>query len=173
MSNDLEITGTPETPETRGLSRRQVVRTGAHLAWAVPAVSVVTAAPALAASGKAKLKLSTFSASASTTKITLKLGAVKNLGPGDAGVPTAQFSLSPTPKNITKIIRNGGWSQSGGSKSLKFVSSQGPLKAGKSTAALTVTVSYKKAKKAPKGTAKVVVVASNSAPLSVSDSDRF
>lgn len=45
MTDDL-------TPESRhdGLSRRSVVKTGANLAWAVPAVSIATAAPALAVS---------------------------------------------------------------------------------------------------------------------------
>lgn len=33
-----------------GMTRRSVVRTGAHLAWAVPAVSIATSAPALAVS---------------------------------------------------------------------------------------------------------------------------
>jgi hypothetical protein len=36
------------------LSRRTVVRAGAHAAWIVPAISVVTAAPALAASGTSR-----------------------------------------------------------------------------------------------------------------------
>lgn len=41
----------------KGLSRRTVMRTGAHAAWAVPAISVATAAPALAASGPAALSV--------------------------------------------------------------------------------------------------------------------
>lgn len=40
------------SPEARpGLSRRTVVRTAANAAWMVPAISLVTEAPALAASG--------------------------------------------------------------------------------------------------------------------------
>src|SRR4051794_11039244 len=99
MLNDLESTDTPGTENHAGPSRRQVVRIGANLAWAVPAVGIATAAPALAASGKAKLKLSSFAATASTSKVVLKLGAVTNSGPGDAGVPVASFSLSPKPKS--------------------------------------------------------------------------
>ena len=45
MTDDLKI----ETP-AEGMSRRSVVKTGANLAWAVPAVTVATAAPAMAAS---------------------------------------------------------------------------------------------------------------------------
>src|SRR5688572_24200905 len=44
------------TAPSRTISRRTVVRTGAHAAWAVPAISVATAAPALAVSGEADLK---------------------------------------------------------------------------------------------------------------------
>lgn len=43
MTDDL-------TPRQDGVSRRSVVKTGANLAWAVPAVSIATAAPALAVS---------------------------------------------------------------------------------------------------------------------------
>ena len=173
MLNDLESTDSPGTENRPGPSRRQVVKIGANLAWAVPAVSIATAAPALAASGKAKLKLSSFSAKASTTKVSLKLGAVSNSGPGDAGVPSATFTLSPKPKKITSVKGSGGWKQTGGKTSMKFVSAKGKLKDNGKTSPLNVTVTYKKAKKAPKGTAKVVVVASNASPSSVSKTDKF
>jgi len=42
----------PEAPETEGrsgLSRRTVMKAGAHAAWAIPAITVVTSAPAFAA----------------------------------------------------------------------------------------------------------------------------
>ena len=39
------------TPERSGLNRRTVLKAGAHAAWAIPAVQVITQAPALAASG--------------------------------------------------------------------------------------------------------------------------
>lgn len=49
----------PETREPsndpRGLNRRTVLKAGAHAAWAIPAVQVITQAPALAASGAADL----------------------------------------------------------------------------------------------------------------------
>lgn len=39
-----------------GVSRRSVIKAGAHAAWAVPLVHVVAAAPAMAVSGPAKPK---------------------------------------------------------------------------------------------------------------------
>lgn len=179
MDNELENVDTTEV--SPGPSRRQVVRIGANLAWAVPAVAVVTSAPALAASGKAKLVAPGFTAAATTTKITLKMGAVKNSGPGDAGVPTASFSFAFTAASkptIKSVKGTAGWTQSGGAKGLKFTSKGGKLLAGKSTSALTLTVAItakKKNKKAvkPAGTAKVVVVASNASPTSVSKSDKL
>ena len=45
MTDDLKI----EAP-AEGMSRRSVVKTGANLAWPVPAVTVATAAPAMAVS---------------------------------------------------------------------------------------------------------------------------
>jgi hypothetical protein len=174
MLHEFEGADAPSTTDANpGPSRRQVVRIGANLAWAVPAVSLATAVPALAASGKGKLQLSSFSAAASTTKVTMKVGAVSNPGPGDAGIPTATLSLSPKPKGITKVTGSSGWKQSGGKTGLKFTSTKGKLLKGGKTSALTVTVTYKKAKKAPKGTARVVVVASNSTPASVTKSDKF
>ena len=40
-----------------GISRRSVLKVGAHAAWAVPLVQVVAAAPAVAASGRAGVRL--------------------------------------------------------------------------------------------------------------------
>ena len=48
--NDEFQSAADVAPKQSGMSRRSVVRTGANLAWAVPAVSLVTAAPALATS---------------------------------------------------------------------------------------------------------------------------
>jgi hypothetical protein len=40
-----------QDPTTRGLSRRTIVRTGAHTAWAAPVILAASTAPAFAASG--------------------------------------------------------------------------------------------------------------------------
>jgi hypothetical protein len=174
MLNEIDNADGPSTAEANpGPSRRQVVRIGANLAWAVPAVSIATSAPALAASGKASLKFSSFSATGSTSKVILKMGAVSNTGPGNAGVPMATMSLSPSPKGITKVTGSSGWKQSGGSKGMKFASTKGALVAGGKTSPLTVTVTFKKAKKAPKGTGKVVVAASNATPATIVKTDKF
>ncbi len=46
-----------ERPGPRHLSRRTVLRTGAHLAWAVPAIQFASAAPAFAASPPGSLQI--------------------------------------------------------------------------------------------------------------------
>lgn len=50
----------PEAPETEGrsgLSRRTVIKGAAHAAWAIPAIQIISQAPALAASGDAALSV--------------------------------------------------------------------------------------------------------------------
>jgi hypothetical protein len=45
------------TKQKVGLNRRTLIRTGTHVAWAVPAVAMVSPTPAFAASGLAALTL--------------------------------------------------------------------------------------------------------------------
>lgn len=53
------ISGDAENTQTSGgISRRSVIKVGAHAAWAVPLVQVVAAAPAFAVSGPPKLAFS-------------------------------------------------------------------------------------------------------------------
>lgn len=54
MSSE-SITGGADKNQTNGggVSRRSVIKAGAHAAWAVPLVHVVAAAPAMAVSGPA------------------------------------------------------------------------------------------------------------------------
>lgn len=70
----------PTMSEGRALSRRTVVRAGAHAAWVIPAVSLVTAAPALAASNH-------------TLQFTATSAAKANNGNGQPYTPTVTFTL--------------------------------------------------------------------------------
>ena len=48
---------TTTTQQPVGVNRRTLLRTGAHAAWAIPAVQIVTQSPALAATGPAALSV--------------------------------------------------------------------------------------------------------------------
>lgn len=61
-ANDQSMSGTPATECGAGTTRRTVIRTGATAAWAVPAIVLVSAAPAMAASGPAALAVGTWNA---------------------------------------------------------------------------------------------------------------
>jgi hypothetical protein len=50
MNDEFDAGQADAAAQKGGMTRRSVVRTGANLAWAVPAVSLATAAPALAIS---------------------------------------------------------------------------------------------------------------------------
>lgn len=110
MTNELD-TATADETTSGGFSRRTVVRAGAHAAWVVPAVSLATAAPALAASpppGKDKVKIGEFGANYTNGRggVHVELSPIANKGKGDAGqitvvvsVPEKQkgpFSKAPT-----------------------------------------------------------------------------
>ena len=174
MSHDIDPTSTPESGEVeRGVSRRSVVRTGAHLAWAVPAVSMVTAAPALAVSGgKPKLKIGGLSASGSKKGASVDMGAVKNSGTRDAGVLTAVFELPSSLKKgkVTAGSVSSGWKLvDGKGPDLTFVST-GSVPPGGKSKPLSFDATQKGLKKKPKGTVNVVVKGKNGGTATDSDS---
>jgi hypothetical protein len=89
----------PEAPETEGrsgLSRRTVIKGAAHAAWAIPAIQVISQAPALAASGNDPQVTST-SSSWNGKKLTAT-GVITNKGTGatDAGMQV-QVTVAPPP----------------------------------------------------------------------------
>lgn len=53
---------TPDFPSSAGTTRRTVVRGAATAAWAVPAITLMSAAPAVAASGPAAVAVGTYNA---------------------------------------------------------------------------------------------------------------
>jgi hypothetical protein len=118
----LDDTTTPGAPVSRtGLTRRQVVKAGAHTAWLVPAISVATAVPALAVSGQGALTTSAFTAyfEANGQNFVLDLGPIKNTGAGTTGQVTVVFRIprqtsgpfSSAPRLIGP--RPTGWSYAG------------------------------------------------------------
>ena len=69
--------------EGRGVSRRTLVKGAAHAAWVVPAVQVVSAVPAFAASGPCSLMVSNVQVRLAGGKFTVSL-RVTNSGVGEA-----------------------------------------------------------------------------------------
>jgi hypothetical protein len=105
-----------------GIQRRTVVRAGAHAAWAVPAITLATAAPAMAISGTSNAVATLLSASRSGSTVTLTGGAISNLGttatqnltvavtvtPDDPTTADFQASSITTPAqfNLTSTVPN-------------------------------------------------------------------
>ncbi len=90
----------PKGGATRsGLSRRQVVKVGANVAWTAPLIAVATAAPAFAVSGQGSLATSYFSASIEQNRqhFVLDLGPITNTGSGTTGQVTVAFRIPKQP----------------------------------------------------------------------------
>jgi hypothetical protein len=96
----------PETEERSGLSRRTVIKGAAHAAWMVPAITVVTQAPALAASGAAQLSFMSASGTHSGTTITARVD-VKNLNSQGTTAFQLSFQIN-TPAGAQAGVVSGG-----------------------------------------------------------------
>ena len=81
------------SPSHSGLSRRTVVRTAAHSAWAAPLILAATAAPAFALSSPA-LITTTVSGNQSGTMLTVTV-ALTNANTGAAGQTTLAVTAAP------------------------------------------------------------------------------
>lgn len=162
MTDALNAPEATEAAEASGISRRSVVRTGAHLAWAVPAVQLVTSAPALAASGtKPNLTGGSIAVgyNKARTQTSVAIGAVRNTGGDMKGQLTASVSLPgflKSPKLVGKP--SAGWKAVGKSgRKLTFISTSSGLATGASTKKLSFKVSHKAVKKAPAGKITAIV----------------
>ncbi|WP_300389782.1 hypothetical protein [uncultured Nocardioides sp.] len=105
MTDDLKI----ETP-AEGMSRRSVVKTGANLAWAVPAVTVATAAPAMAVSPPPPDPVEPPPADEQNTDAEPKAGGKKakaNVDMGTASEPLAPGDLIVVVKSKGAITGGG------------------------------------------------------------------
>lgn len=98
------------TKQKVGLNRRTLIRTGTHVAWAVPAVAMVSPTPAFAASGLAALTLGgnpgTWSPQGvlfpASRYIVLSAFSIANSGPADSTglqvvvtLPSGRVTSSP------------------------------------------------------------------------------
>jgi hypothetical protein len=179
MTDGIEGGSATDRSES-GLTRRSVVRTSAHLAWAVPAVTMATAAPALAVSGPAHLRMSGFSVNYSSghTQLDVHMGPVKNNGGSDAGQLTAVVEVPEKKKGPFRKApamdggASDGWKFAGrsgnGPWTFTFVATDGHLRAGEKTRPLDFALALAGGKKGPKATIGVSVVGDGD---SASDSD--
>ena len=111
MTNELDTTLLRTAP-----SRRTVLRTAAHAAWAVPAVQIATSVPAFAsASNHAKIDLTLLnSPDSSGTKVkeaTLRIRATNNgvsSAPGGATASTVTLIFSGAEFRNVKTATSGG-----------------------------------------------------------------
>lgn len=175
MSHSIDPTSTPRTAsgEQGGVSRRAVVKTGANLAWAVPAISLVTAAPALAVSGGTpKLAMGNVTANGTRTGASVSMGAVRNTGDGDAGRLTAVATF-PANRDNVKVVGSSvsnGWKVADGSGDVvTFVTVDGNLAPGERSKPLSFRVTHKSERRVT-GSVKVVVKGSEGGTDSDSDS---
>lgn len=183
MRND-PMTDAPEAPDSPpGLTRRAVVRTGANLAWAVPAVSLATAAPALAVSGpvgQAKVALGNFQAAYirrnAAAKITL--ASVANTGSADAGQVKAVVKFKKNGGAFKKAPKlsgsvSSGWKVAGprSGYTFTFVSTDTHLMPNEKTRPLSFNVTLTKVAKRKTSPASRVTVAVTGKGTSASKSD--
>jgi len=100
VSIDKQPTNQTESKRS-GMSRRTVVKTGAHAAWAVPAISLATAAPAMASSG-AVLSISGTSANRAVAILTAS-ASVDNTGTQTTSGLQLIVDISSTSGNATGV----------------------------------------------------------------------
>lgn len=100
--------GGAESPSDQPLSRRTVLRTAAHAAWAVPAIQLVSAAPAFAASGDTLAFAGT--PSWASKKILNVSFVVTNTSPGtQADGLTVTLTMTPAPTAGITLPIAGAW----------------------------------------------------------------
>lgn len=113
MTDDLKI----EAP-AEGMSRRSVVKTGANLAWAVPAVTVATAAPAMAVSPPPPGPVDPPPTEEQNSEAEVKKGGKKakaNINPGTAAEDLAPGDLIIVMKSKGTVTGGGpNWDRSPG-----------------------------------------------------------
>ena len=117
MTADDVKSATECGPATRGLSRRSVVRTAAHAAWAVPVVQLAASAPAFADSTLPGIENPTYTFSRGGSNTWTAAGfTVSNDGPGPLDAGKIQF---------TAIATDGTWSQNSAASPWVYVSGAG------------------------------------------------
>lgn len=174
--SDLHSDDETSSGEGPGISRRTIVRTAGHAAWATPLIVAATAAPAMAASGvdvNATVITGTRPGGALTISVTLQnvggtaatsLTVSVNLQPDNTGDLFAR--IGGTPANVTS-----GWtaSSTGGNynRTFTFVRAAG-LAAG-ATTVLTFEPRTPTLGLSPSGTGDISVTAPVTVPTSVNN----
>ncbi len=169
---DAEVTET-------GISRRSIVRAGATAAWAVPLVTVATAAPALAVSGAAVLEIRRFEAKFNRPKkdLDLFIYGVRNTGTVPSSQVTVVFSIPRTKtgalSRAPRFISNSkGWTFVGRTGNatwdFTFASTSG-IPAGKVSPTLKVDLRTENAGKIPPSKVIASVFANGASPTAASD----
>lgn len=116
MTADDVKSATECGPATRGLSRRSVVRTAAHAAWAVPVVQLAASAPAFADSTLPGIENPTFQFNRnSANDWTAYSFQVTNDGPGAIPAGHIFFTATTSGPAWTHIATTGNWTLVSGS----------------------------------------------------------
>ncbi|WP_372733637.1 hypothetical protein [Nocardioides sp.] len=98
-----------------GISRRTLVRTGAHAAWVVPAITLATAAPALAVSTNPKVVTSDVSGTIDLKKLKIK-ATFTNTGSVKATSMTVMVTVTNADGTLGTTItglKDGAWAFAG------------------------------------------------------------
>jgi hypothetical protein len=163
-------TGTTST--SHGFSRRSLVKAGAHAAWAVPVVTVVTSAPAFAAtSDQAALSVATVTASRADRVVTVT-AQVSNTGAAATTGLQVRVSLNPhgagaswfesTSMSNSGAFDDGTSTSTSGSGLARFVyTATGQLDPADGPVTLTVTVTVPPGTQSGGGDATVTAYAAN------------
>lgn len=111
MYDEFDVAQGDAAAQKGGMTRRSMVRTGAHLAWAVPAVSLATTAPALAVSGDHEEPVQPPPNGETTVEGSESPNGKKEtfmVGFGEANRPLTGGDLIVTVKSKGKVGGNGG-----------------------------------------------------------------
>lgn len=111
MDGDLDA-GHDASVLRRNVTRRTVLRTAAHAAWVVPAIQVVSAAPAFAASGSASISVTagiTWNGTATSSTFGLRVTITVADAPATGVQVTLGFPSGWNPTSTTP----GGWAVTG------------------------------------------------------------
>jgi len=123
------VTNSDQTPvqAPEGLQRRTVVKAGAHAAWAVPAITLATAAPAFAGSGTPSVSASGVSGTVTGTGNNRSLDVASTIAnTGDGATTSLTVTYTITGASLTFGAPTGisaGWSSSstGGTGTATYV----------------------------------------------------
>jgi hypothetical protein len=140
---------TTTTQQPVGVNRRTLLRTGAHAAWAIPAVQIVTQSPALAATGPAALTLRLTEVGRTATTYRIRFDVTNNNTDDPTSVVVSLTGVgNPNTGNSQNSVDNAvvvgsGWARSGSTNNYAFTGDLGGSKSTRSSASFEVTITPK------------------------------